>query len=158
MTGLSHLAEAAQALSQLGNVLPAGAPTTAAAPSPSLTTMTSNAQQQQQVPFGAIPLPAGKPVTISDDDESKAVAKATVAATVTATMTTGKKQAFPQRLHAILADLTLVDYITWLPNGESFVIIRPDKFTEEVLPKYLPPVDARSSTKYPSFTRKLNRW
>jgi len=69
-----------------------------------------------------------------------------------------KQKVFPERLMDILNDETLADTVTWLPHGRSFVIIRPDKFTEEVLPKYLPPVDARSSTKYPSFTRKLNRW
>ena len=69
-----------------------------------------------------------------------------------------KREIFPQRLMAILNDASLAEIVTWLPNGRSFVIVRPDVFTETVLPKYLPPVDARGSTKYPSFTRKLNRW
>lgn len=69
-----------------------------------------------------------------------------------------KRDIFPQRLMAILNDSSLTDIVSWLPHGRSFVIIRPDVFTDKVLPKYLPPVDARSSTKYPSFTRKLNRW
>jgi len=69
-----------------------------------------------------------------------------------------KREIFPQRLMAILADSSLSEVISWLPHGRSFVIIRPDVLTEQVLPKYLPPVDARSGTKYPSFTRKLNRW
>ena len=69
-----------------------------------------------------------------------------------------KKEIFPQRLMAILSDSSLTDVVTWLPHGRSFVIMRPDVFTEKVLPKYLPAVDARASTKYPSFTRKLNRW
>jgi hypothetical protein len=69
-----------------------------------------------------------------------------------------KRVIFPQHLLSILSDNSLSDVVTWLPHGRSFVIIRPDVFTEEVLPKYLPPVDARASTKYPSFTRKLNRW
>lgn len=68
------------------------------------------------------------------------------------------KEIFPSRLMAILNDASLTDIVAWLPHGRSFVIIRPDVFTEQVLPKYLPPADARSSTKYPSFTRKLNRW
>ena len=70
----------------------------------------------------------------------------------------GKSKIFPERLMDILDDKSLSDTVTWLPHGLSFVIIRPDVFTEQVLPKYLPPIDARSSTKYPSFTRKLNRW
>jgi len=69
-----------------------------------------------------------------------------------------KRDIFPQKLMAILNDASLSDVISWLPHGRSFVIIRPDVFTEEVLPKYLPPVDSRNPTKYPSFTRKLNRW
>jgi hypothetical protein len=69
-----------------------------------------------------------------------------------------KKDIFPQKLMEILSDSTLTEIVTWLPHGRSFVMIRPDVFTEKVLPKYMPPVDSRASTKYPSFTRKLNRW
>lgn len=69
-----------------------------------------------------------------------------------------KREIFPQRLFAILNDSSLSDVVTWLPHGRSFVILRPDVFTEKVLPMYLPPVESRGSTKYPSFTRKLNRW
>ena len=70
----------------------------------------------------------------------------------------GVKEIFPERLMAMLNDESLADIVTWLPHGRSFQIIRPDIFTEHVLPKFVPPVDVRSSTKYPSFTRKLNRW
>jgi hypothetical protein len=69
-----------------------------------------------------------------------------------------KREIFPQRLMDILSDQLLTDVISWLPHGRSFVIVRPDIFTSKVLPKYLPSVDSRTSTKYPSFTRKLNRW
>jgi hypothetical protein len=69
-----------------------------------------------------------------------------------------KRETFPHKLMAILNDSTLADVVSWLPHGRSFAIIRPDVFTEKVLPQYLPPLDSRSSTKYPSFTRKLNRW
>lgn len=80
-----------------------------------------------------------------------------------------QREIFPQRLLAILNDTSLSDIVSWLPHGRSFVIIRPDVFTEHVLPKYLPPVvdvaarsgnnhSSGSATKYPSFTRKLNRW
>lgn len=70
------------------------------------------------------------------------------------------KDIFPERLIAILNDTDLRDIVTWLPDGLSFVIIRPDVFTEHVLPKFFPPVDGTGSAspKYPSFTRKLNRW
>lgn len=69
-----------------------------------------------------------------------------------------KREIFPERLMTILNDASLSDIITWLPHGRSFVIIRPDVFAEKVMPTYFPSPDARTSTKYPSFTRKLNRW
>jgi HSF-type DNA-binding len=65
---------------------------------------------------------------------------------------------FPTQLMNILSDSSLSDVISWLPHGKSFVIIRPDIFTDSVLPSFLATVDCRASTKYPSFTRKLNRW
>lgn len=79
----------------------------------------------------------------------------------------GNKETFPQRLLAILNDNDVSsDVISWLPNGRSFIIARPDIFMESILPKYIAPDSNRStplssatiSTKYPSFTRKLNRW
>lgn len=69
-----------------------------------------------------------------------------------------KREIFPERLLAILNDASLSEVVTWLPHGRSFVIIRPDVFAETVMPQYFPSADARTSSKYPSFTRKLNRW
>lgn len=66
-----------------------------------------------------------------------------------------KRDIFPQRLHAILADPTLADVCTWLPNGRSFVILNPDKFVQDAVSKYLP---QSKNTKFPSLCRKLNRW
>ena len=85
------------------------------------------------------------------------------------------KQVFPMRLHALLADPTVRDIISWLPHGKSFVVIRPDVFATDVLPRYFSlegPSSGKSKKasttntkkvskgvhKYPSFTRKLNRW
>lgn len=81
------------------------------------------------------------------------------------------KEIFPRRLLRILADPTISDIITWLPHGRSFVILKTDELAETVLPKYFPEScssanskansgkGAKSQTcKYPSFTRKLNRW
>ena len=151
--GLCHLMEAATALSKL---LEAPAPASA-----------STAVQPRSV--------------ISDDDD-ESCKKSSRASTCSVVGTEGrsnsattpsasansssnggnnnsnKREIFPQRLMAILNDPSLTEIVTWLPNGKSFVIVRPDVFTEMVLPKYLPPADARGSTKYPSFTRKLNRW
>jgi len=80
------------------------------------------------------------------------------AAAIPAIPQRSKREIFPQRLLAVLNEPSLSAVISWLPHGRSFVIIRPDVFTETVMPKYFPPVDSRGSTKYPSFTRKLNRW
>lgn len=72
---------------------------------------------------------------------------------------TKDKATFPMRLHAILADTTIQDVISWLPNGNSFVILRPDAFTKSVLPRYFTSeASSKGGHKYPSFTRKLNRW
>ena len=129
--GLSHLVEAATALTELvGRSRPASAPKT------------------QQQPTSAPPKAAA---LISDDDVPAVLAKSIA-------MNGKKKEIFPQKLMDILSDTSLSDIVSWLPHGRSFVIIRPDLFCEKVLPKYLPPVDSRGSTKYPSFTRKLNRW
>ena len=77
------------------------------------------------------------------------------------------KETFPQLLQSILNDKDVsADVIAWLPNGRAFVILRPDIFMETILPKYMAQDSSRSSpvspttisTKYPSFTRKLNRW
>eukprot|EP00529_Nitzschia_sp_RCC80_P028879 CAMPEP_0113453582 /NCGR_PEP_ID=MMETSP0014_2-20120614/7428_1 /TAXON_ID=2857 /ORGANISM="Nitzschia sp." /LENGTH=336 /DNA_ID=CAMNT_0000344973 /DNA_START=108 /DNA_END=1118 /DNA_ORIENTATION=- /assembly_acc=CAM_ASM_000159 len=135
--GLSHLVEAATALSELA--------------------MSSTKPASSQ----------NASVISDDDDQIRAVVRrhqsSSSATTDThnvkaANSSSKKREIFPQRLHEILADSSLSDIITWLPHGRSFVIIRPDLFCEQVLPKYLPPVDSRGSTKYPSFTRKLNRW
>jgi len=93
---------------------------------------------------------------VSDDDEMSRVT--TEASTETTTELTSnpakKKEIFPQKLMEILSNANDNDseIISWLPHGQSFVIIRPDLFCEQVLPRY------SVSTKYPSFTRKLNRW
>lgn len=131
--GLSHLMEAATALTKLTG----GVPTSA---NPGLVV---SGLQQASANFLRQPAPVSQPNTAS---------------VTPVTSAGGKPKSFPEHLLDILNDRSLSDTVTWLPHGRSFVIIRPDVFTEQVLPKYLPPVDARSSTKYPSFTRKLNRW
>jgi hypothetical protein len=88
----------------------------------------------------------------------------------------GGKEIFPMKLHALLADPAVRDVISWLPQGKSFVVLRPDVFASSVLPRYFAPegsnsLNARPAAgkdgtikktqgvhKYPSFTRKLNRW
>lgn len=70
------------------------------------------------------------------------------------------KDIFPQRLMRILSEPDVHSIITWLPHGRSFVIIEPEELAEKVLPKYFPEscVGPHQKCKYPSFTRKLNRW
>ena len=87
------------------------------------------------------------------------------------------REMFPLRLHALLADPIVREVISWLPHGRSFVVLRPDVFANHVLPRYFAPegpsghhpkaapgaapaTDAggAGAHKYPSFTRKLNRW
>ena len=86
---------------------------------------------------------------VSDDDDEVGKMKST---------TFKPREIFPQRLMSLLADQSLFDIISWMPHGRSFVIMRPDVFSDRVLPSYFPSSDIRSGTKYPSFTRKLNRW
>lgn len=122
--GLSHLVEAATALTALIE------PPKAAVVSSKNTVRSSD-------------------TVVTDDDEYRQSDGSTKSR---------RREIFPQKLMEILADDTLSDIISWLPHGRSFAIVRPDFFTIKVLPKYLPSIDSRSSTKYPSFTRKLNRW
>lgn len=124
--GLSHLVEAATALSELVDLQHVSAAVSSAA--------------SKKVASNAV---------VSDDDEHRQLKPAVKAK---------KREIFPQRLMEILSNPALTEVISWLPHGRSFVIIRPDIFTDHVLPQYMPPVDSRASTKYPSFTRKLNRW
>lgn len=60
---------------------------------------------------------------------------------------------FPQRLMEILENEENTDIISWLPHGRGFVIFRKKAFEQKILPKYF-----HKSSKYSSFTRKLNRW
>jgi hypothetical protein len=112
------------------------------------------------------------PTTISQRDSGES-----------SSTTTTAREMFPMRLHALLADPSVRDVITWLPHGKSFVVLRPDVFATHVLPRYFAPEGSNSLTaklpnavsadgnnmvtifsnikgvhKYPSFTRKLNRW
>eukprot|EP00986_Skeletonema_menzelii_P007755 scaffold3074_cov129-Skeletonema_menzelii.AAC.4 len=110
---------------------------------------------QQTAPLPPAGRSAGRRVNMAGDDSS------------------GGKEIFPMKLHALLADPAVHDVISWLPQGKSFVVLRPDVFAARVLPQYFSPegsnsLNARPATgkngktqgvhKYPSFTRKLNRW
>jgi hypothetical protein len=66
----------------------------------------------------------------------------------------GRRRAvpFPLKLMQVLSDEQYSNIISWMPNGRSFVIIRPRSFVKEILPKDF------KSAQYASFTRKLMRW
>lgn len=96
---------------------------------------------------------------IADDMSASEGVKIASAAQTPATLK--DKEIFPIRLHALLADSSVRDIVAWLPHGYSFVILRPDAFATEVLPRYFAPEGSSKGGnvhKYPSFTRKLNRW
>ena len=60
------------------------------------------------------------------------------------------RESFPQRLMQILSDPNIYDVMRWLPHGRSFIILQTDDLAEKVKKPEV--------RKYPSFTRKLNRW
>lgn len=66
----------------------------------------------------------------------------------------GRKKAipFPMKLLEVLSQKKYAHIIGWMPNGKSFVILRPKAFCNEVLPQHF------KSAQYASFTRKLTRW
>lgn len=134
MGGLSHLVEAASALSKLPDVESYQHLAVSSVPSDS--TLTTNESQTPNL-------------VVSDDDEDSNVCAKHVPV--------ASKDIFPQRLFEILQG-PFSHIISWLPHGCSFVIVRPDVFSCEVLPRFFPSSDSRSNTKYASFTRKLNRW
>jgi len=62
----------------------------------------------------------------------------------------GAKVPFHQKLHTLLDDNPFEDIISWQPHGRSFSIHTPDRFVEEVMPKYF------KQSKFSSFLRQLN--
>ena len=115
-----------------------------------------------------------KQVTISSNTSSTDVKSNTTEGTTPPSLplkpTTNEntKEIFPRRLFKILSDPSISDIITWLPHGRAFVILKTDELAESVLPRYFPESCAAPQSsnnenkpqtcKYPSFTRKLNRW
>jgi HSF-type DNA-binding len=60
---------------------------------------------------------------------------------------------FLLQLMDILADERSKDSISWLPHGKAFILIDKKKLASTILPEYF-----GKSSKFTSFTRKLNRW
>ena len=53
----------------------------------------------------------------------------------------------------IISDEKNSNCISWLPDGHAFSISDRKKLSKDVIPRYF-----KGSSKYTSFTRKLNRW
>ena len=66
-----------------------------------------------------------------------------------------RKILFPHVLHTLLEskDQDVTDTVAWLPDGNAFRIIDRKQFESVVMPRYF----NSQSSKYLSFTRKLNR-
>jgi len=63
-----------------------------------------------------------------------------------------KDHSFPMKLHKILSEPENAEYITWLPHGRSWRVLKPKAFEEKVIPKYF------RHAKYASFMRQVNGW
>ena len=63
----------------------------------------------------------------------------------------GRRLTFPEKLMDLLNREESRDGLSWFPGGKSFAIHRVP-FLKKILPKHF------ESTKFESFTRKLNRW
>ena len=66
-----------------------------------------------------------------------------------------KKKPFPVILMRMVNDESINHVITFLPHGQSFVILDREKLMSDVLPVYFP---GTTSKVFASFSRKLNRW
>lgn len=62
------------------------------------------------------------------------------------------KDSFPVALMKLLDDPTNDDVLTYLPDGESFVIVDPKKFTTDLMPQHF------QVARFSTFTRRLKRW
>lgn len=57
---------------------------------------------------------------------------------------------FPTKLYKILADPQYREYITWLPHGRAWRVLKPKAFEEDVIPKFF------RSERYASFMRQVS--
>lgn len=68
--------------------------------------------------------------------------------------TRGRKATFPLKLHQMLSDLKKEEsgeeIAAFLPGGHAFVILKPKKFAETIMPKYF------NMSNFSSFQRQLN--
>jgi hypothetical protein len=74
------------------------------------------------------------------------------AAAKPAKLTTKRPQSivsFPTKLYEILMDAKYVDFVTWLPHGRAWRILKQKSFEKEVIPKHF------RSARYASFMRQV---
>jgi hypothetical protein len=64
----------------------------------------------------------------------------------------GKDPSFPVKLHQIVSAADHEDFITWLPHGRSWRVVKPKAFEAKVIPLYF------RHAKYASFMRQVNGW
>jgi len=64
----------------------------------------------------------------------------------------GKEPPFPAKLHRILSNPEYSDFISWLPHGRSWRVLKPKAFEEKIIPQYF------RHAKYASFMRQVNGW
>jgi len=67
----------------------------------------------------------------------------------------GLAEPFPEKLFRMLSDTEQegwTDIVSFLPHGRSFAVRDPDRFVQEIMPRYF------QQTKWSSFTRQLNLW
>ena len=155
--GLHNLVEAATALTQLVNRIPTS-------------THTVSDDDSTQLDGAAIKKKTESQKNETIESPTSSAESSNPPSKQSPTKPENNKEIFPQRLMHILSQAAISDIITWLSHGRAFVIIRPGDLAEKILPRYFPescssPSKALkkngnkpSSCKYPSFTRKLNRW
>ncbi len=183
--GLHHLVEAATALTQLVSRVPASRASSVSAGSANGQLHDAHAisddeesKKDMELKQPSVPANAEGPVSNAGSipaprslgektPQSSPEATEKKLAPATSNPPTGNpcpREIFPQRLMRILSDSSITDIITWLPHGRSFVIVQPEVLAEKILPTYFPEScstqvgSTSASCKYPSFTRKLNRW
>ena len=91
--------------------------------------------------------PLQRPAEVTSSSNKEPAASALKARQVTPRAS----ESFPCKLHAILSNENYSDYISWLPHGRAFRVLKPKAFEEDVLPKYF------RSTKFASFMRQVSR-
>ena len=65
---------------------------------------------------------------------------------------TKRAKTFPEKLMEALVRFGDDEVVAWLPDGKSFVVVKPDEFVAHVLSPIF------KQAKYTSFVRKLHRW